>query len=212
MSEPGVDHPEVDSEADITLTGRGISVSSRVEYATDAVVVVRPSTGDYVEQVVARVGDKAEVFWRHHEEGRSFTAEVAEVEEGAVPRWSLTVTGEAEHSQRRRAVRARVSVPVKAQYQGGTELVGEAVDMSENGMRALIDGWGLPPEPGMKVDLVLDLGDGSMKVVGEILRQQSRGARWLMSIKFLNLQEKDEDRLRRRVFQALREERARDRD
>src|ERR671928_111599 len=122
MSEPGVDHPEVDTEADVTLTGRGISVSGRVEYA------------------------------------------------------------------------------------------GEAVDMSENGMRALIDGWGLPPEPGMKVDLTLDLGDGSMKVLGEILRQQSRGARWLMSIRFLGLQEKDEDRLRRRVFQALREERARDKD
>ena len=45
MSEPGVDHPEVDSEADITLTGRGISVSSRVEYATESVVIVRPSDG-----------------------------------------------------------------------------------------------------------------------------------------------------------------------
>jgi hypothetical protein len=30
-----------------------------------------------------------------------------------------------------------------------------------------------------------------------------------MSIRFANLQEKDEDRVRRRVFQALREERAR---
>jgi|SRR5690242_1720382 len=212
MSEPGVDHPEVDSEADITLTGRGLSVTSRVEYATNGVVVVRPSTGDYVDQSVAKVGDKVEVFWRHHEEGRSFPAEVAEIEEGAAPRWSLTVTGEAEHSQRRKAVRARVNVPVKAIYQGGTELVGEAVDMSENGMRALIDGWGLPPEPGMKIDLTLDLGDGSMRLAGEILRQQSRGARWLMSIRFLGLQEKDEDRLRRRVFQALREERAREKE
>ena len=63
MSEPGVDHPEVDSEADITLTGRGISVSSRVEYATESVVMVRPSTGDYVESVVAKPGDAVEVFW-----------------------------------------------------------------------------------------------------------------------------------------------------
>jgi c-di-GMP-binding flagellar brake protein YcgR len=212
MSEPGVDHPEVDSEADITLTGRGISVSSRVEYATESVVTVRPSTGDYVESVVAKPGDAVEVFWRHDEEGRSFPAEVTDVEEDAVLRWTMTVTGKAEHSQRRRAVRARVNVPVKALYQGGTELIGDAIDMSENGMRALIDGWGLPPEPGMKVDLTLDLGDGSMKVVGEVLRQQSRGARWLMSIRFLGLQEKEEDRLRRRVFQALREERARDKE
>lgn len=212
MDEPGFDHPEVETEADITLTGRGISVSSRVEHATDKVVVVRPSTGDYVEDFVATVGDSVEVFWRHGGEGRSFPAEVTGVEQDPVVRWTLTVTGRAEHSQRRKAVRARVAVPVKALYQGGTELVGEAVDMSENGMRALIDGWGLPPEPGMKVDLTLDLGEGSMKLAGEILRHQSRGARWLMSIRFLGLQEKDEDRLRRRVFQALREERARDKD
>ena len=67
-------------------------------------------------------------------------------------------------------------------------------------LRHLLDRCQQPP---------LDLGEGSMKLVGEILRQQSRGARWLMSIRFLGLQEKDEDRLRRRVFQALREERAR---
>jgi hypothetical protein len=43
-----------------------------------------------------------------------------------------------------------------------------------------------------------------------VLRQQSRKARWLMSIRFLGLREKEEDRLRRQVFRALREERARD--
>jgi c-di-GMP-binding flagellar brake protein YcgR len=36
----------------------------------------------------------------------------------------------------------------------------------------------------------------------------ARGARWVISIRFTNMQEKDQDRLRRRVFQALREERA----
>jgi c-di-GMP-binding flagellar brake protein YcgR len=45
-----------------------------------------------------------------------------------------------------------------------------------------------------------------------VIRQQSRGARWLMSLRFLNLEERDGDRLRRRVFQALREERARQAD
>jgi hypothetical protein len=33
-----------------------------------------------------------------------------------------------------------------------------------------------------------------------------------MSIRFVNIQEKDQDRARRRVFQALREERARKAD
>jgi len=42
-----------------------------------------------------------------------------------------------------------------------------------------------------------------------VVRTQARGARWVMSIRFVNIQEKDQDRVRRRVFQALREERAR---
>jgi c-di-GMP-binding flagellar brake protein YcgR len=40
------------------------------------------------------------------------------------------------------------------------------------------------------------------------VRTQARGARWVMSIRFVDIQEKDQDRVRRRVFQALREERA----
>jgi c-di-GMP-binding flagellar brake protein YcgR len=40
------------------------------------------------------------------------------------------------------------------------------------------------------------------------VRTQARGARWVMSIRFVDVQEKDQDRVRRRVFQALREERA----
>ena len=38
--------------------------------------------------------------------------------------------------------------------------------------------------------------------------RRPRGARWVISIRFVNIQEKDQDRVRRRVFQALREERA----
>jgi c-di-GMP-binding flagellar brake protein YcgR len=37
----------------------------------------------------------------------------------------------------------------------------------------------------------------------------ARGARWMLSLSFLRIEEKDQDRIRRRVFQALREERAR---
>ena len=40
------------------------------------------------------------------------------------------------------------------------------------------------------------------------MRQQAQGARWLLSVKFLDVSERDGDQLRKRVFQALREERA----
>ena len=209
--EPGVDHPEEQSEAEVTLTGRGISVSTRVEFVGDGVISVRPSVGEYVEQVVATAGDRVEVFWKAGEETRALPAEVLTADAGAAPRWRLQITGPSEISQRRQAVRGRVSLPLEIGY-GSSELTGETVDLSENGMRAAADGFGVPPEPGSRLDLMVQMEDGPLKVKGEVVRFSARGARWLLSIRFRDVQEKDGDRIRRRVFQALREERARQAD
>jgi PilZ domain len=205
---PGVDHPEEQSEADVMLPGRGISVNSRVEFVHGDVVVVRPSVSDYQDQAVVALGDEVEIFWQGPEDQRMLPATVAEVESGVVVRWRLRATGPSEASQRRRAVRARVAVPVQAGYQS-VEMPGETIDMSEAGMRVALEGYGLPPEPGSMLDLVIKLEEGEVQTKAEVVRQQARGARWLMSLRFLDLDERDGDRLRRRVFQALREERAR---
>jgi c-di-GMP-binding flagellar brake protein YcgR len=207
-SVPGVDHPEEQTEAEITLVGRGISVSSRVEVVHEGAISVRPSVGDFVEQVVVKVGDVVEVFWKTNDAQRALPAEVTEVEQGAVIRWRMRATGPAEASQRRKAVRGRVAVPVEAAY-GAVELKGETVDLSEAGLRAEFEGFGVPPEAGAKLDLLIKLEGGPFRTTAEVVRTQTRGARWVMSIRFANIQEKDQDRVRRRVFQALREERAR---
>jgi c-di-GMP-binding flagellar brake protein YcgR len=207
-SVPGVDHPEEQTEAEITLIGRGVSVSSRVEVVHEGAISVRPSVGAFVEQVVVKVGDAVEIFWKADDAQRALPAEVTEVEQGAVIRWRMRVTGPAEASQRRKAVRGRVNVPVEAGY-GAVELKGETVDLSEAGLRAEFEGFGAPPEAGAKLDLVIELEDGAFKTPAEVVRTQARGARWVMSIRFVTIQEKDQDRVRRRVFQALREERAR---
>jgi hypothetical protein len=206
-SVPGVDHPVEQTEAEVTLSGRGISVTARVEVVHDGVISVRPSVGDYVEQVVVQVGDAVEVFWKGEESQRAVPAEVIEVEQGALIRWRLRITGPAEDSQRRRAVRGRVTVPVEVEY-GSIDLRGTTVDLSEAGLRAEFDGFGAPPEAGASLLLTLSLEDGVIKTKAEVVRTQARGARWVMSIRFVNIQEKDQDRVRRRVFQALREERA----
>jgi c-di-GMP-binding flagellar brake protein YcgR len=104
-----------------------------------------------------------------------------------------------------------VSVPLEIGY-GSVEMTGETVDLSENGVRANFEGFGVPPEPGQSVDLLLSLEDGVVKTKAEVVRIQARGATWLMSIRFLNIDDRDQDRVRRRVFQALREERARQND
>jgi c-di-GMP-binding flagellar brake protein YcgR len=206
-SVPGVDHPEEQTEAEVTLTGRGISVSSRVESVHDGFIAVRPSAGDFYEQAVVRVGDRVEVFWRTEDSQRALPAEVTEVEQGAVIRWRMRITGPAETSQRRKAVRGRIAVPIVAEY-GSVELRGETMDLSEAGLRADFQGLGAPPEGGARLGLTVELEDGVVRTRAEVVRTQARGAQWIMSIRFVDIQEKDQDRVRRRVFQALREERA----
>lgn len=211
VSLPGVDHPEEQGEADVTLASRGISVNTRVEFVGDGVIVLRPSAGDYVDQAVVVQGDSVEVYWKAADTRRALPADVLEVESGAVVRWRLRITGEAEESQRRTAVRGRVVLPVTAGH-GSVELTGESVDLSENGIRGQFEGFGVLPESGASLDLIVMLEDGELRTKAEVVRAQARGARWLMSIRFVGIQEKDQDRVRRRVFQALREERARSMD
>ncbi|MCW2580563.1 MAG: PilZ protein [Blastococcus sp.] len=206
-SVPGMDHPEEQTEAEVTLTGRGISVSARVEVVQNEFISVRPSVGDFVEQVVVKVGDVVEVFWKTEDAQRALPAEVTDVEHGAVVRWRMRATGPAEASQRRKAVRGRVVVPLQAEV-GSIDLQGQTVDLSEAGLRGEFEGFGAPPEAGTKLDLVVSLEDGALRTKAEVVRTQARGARWVMSIRFLGIEEKDQDRVRRRVFQALREERA----
>lgn len=208
---PGVDHPEEHSQADITLADRGVSVSTRVESVADGILTVRPSAVDYVEQVVVGPGDSVDVVWKAPDTRRAMPAEVLEVETGPVVRWRLRSVGPSEPSQRRAAVRARVLLPVVAGH-GGVDLEGETLDLSENGIRGQFEGFGVLPEPGDTVVLTVGLEDGELRTRAEVVRAQARGARWMMSIRFADIQEKDQDRVRRRVFQALREERAKGRD
>lgn len=208
MSEPGVEHPVADSAADVTSLRRGLSVDARVEAADPHSVVVRPSVGDFVGQDVVAVGEEVEVFWRGPDGGRALTAVVAHVEIGAAPRWHLTVTAPAEDRQRRTAVRGRVALPVTVTL-NSVDLAGESVDLSEAGVRVLVEGYGAVPDRGTRVGVTLDLDDGTAWCRAETQRVQGRGPDWLMSLRFLDPDENVQDRLRRRVFQALREERAR---
>src|SRR3954465_4063662 len=155
-SAPGRRPPVGQPEAEVTLTGRGISVSSRVEVVQNEFISVRPSVGEFVDQVVVRVGDVVELFWKTEDAQRALPAEITDVEQGAVIRWRMRATGPAEASQRRKAVRGRVNVPVTAEY-GSIDLKGETVDISEAGLRAEFEGMGAPPESGHRLDLILTL-------------------------------------------------------
>lgn len=206
MTDPDVSRPREDSRADATLVARGITVAAVVDVSTEFRVVVRPD-GGAAWATSARPGDDVELYWLAADQDRSMPTRITEVEAGVEPRWHLAATGPARPSQRRRVVRGRVALPVYLPWLDG-QLVGETVDLSEAGARCLLDGWGLPPELGTHLDVSITLDEEQVHLRGEVVRQQPAGARWMLSVGFRDVPDRDADLLRRRVFQALREERA----
>ena len=197
--------PEESGSADVTLLTRGVTVTASVEVSSTGLVVVRPSPERPLDEISA--GDRVELYWIGGHEERTLGGTVSSVDDGPEPRWHIAVSGMAESSQRRKAVRARVAVDVLIPWAGG-QMSGTTVDLSESGMRALMDGWGLPPEPETMTQLSLALDDALLHLQGRVVWTSIRGAQWLLAMQFLEVPENAADRLRRRVFQALRDERA----
>jgi hypothetical protein len=208
MAESDLDRPEESASADVTLISRGVTVTAHVEVSSSSVVVVRPagSPGEAGSPPI-NVDDSVELYWVGGQEERTLSGKVARIETGEPPLWHLSVNGPAERSQRRKAVRAQVQVDVVMPW-AGAQMKGHTVDLSEGGMRALMDGWGLPPDSGTAVQISLDLDDALLHLPGEVVWTSIRGAQWLLAMRFVEVPEKAADLLRRRVFQALRDERA----
>jgi regulator of protease activity HflC (stomatin/prohibitin superfamily) len=207
MDDMDVNRPPESSQADVTLVARGITVTACVDISNDLALVVRPDGEGSAWKESVKPGDPVEVFWIGGYEERTLPARITEVDAGEDPRWHLAATGPAERSQRRKAVRARVELPVILPWAGG-ELSGTTVDVSEAGMRALVDGWGLPPESGTPMQVTITIDKQFVDLHGNLVWQADRGAQWLMAMQFTDVHEKDADLLRQRVFTALREERA----
>jgi hypothetical protein len=209
MLDETVDRPRESGSADVTLVLRGVTVTACVEVSSTDLVVVRPSVDALDSPADVAVGDPVELYWVGAAEERSLRGTVREVQEDTVPRWHLAVEGPAESSQRRKAVRARVHLPVEIPWAGAL-MLGTTVDVSEAGMRALMDGWGVPMDPGTTSQVTLVIDDDPLHLRGEIVWTVERGAQWLLAMKFLDVSERAGDTVRRRVFRALRDERAAD--
>jgi hypothetical protein len=205
------DRPEQRASADVTLVAHGITVTASVEVSGSGVVVVRPEGDGTAWKAAVGLGDPVELYWVGGEEERTLKGAVSQIErgdsDGDEARWHLAVSGPATRSQRRKAVRARVQLPVLIPW-AGAQLTGTTVDISEAGIRTLMDGWGVPLEPGTSCQVSLDLDNVLVHLLGEVVWTQVRGAQWLMAIRFNDVPEQAADILRRRVFKALRDERA----
>jgi PilZ domain len=205
-----VDRPDARTQADVTLVARGITVTACVTRSDEFGLVVSPAGVGRSWHESIKPGDPVEVYWVSGYEERTLPAKVASVDHADEPQWHLQPTGPAERSQRRKAVRAKVSLPVVMPWSGAL-LRGTTVDLSESGLKALVDGWGLPPESGVPINSTISLEDGiTLELHGEVAWGSDRGTgQWVLAVQFTDVSERDGDTLRRRVFRALREERTR---
>jgi hypothetical protein len=209
-TELDVDRPDASTQADVTLVSRGITVTACVTRSDELGLVVSPAGLGRSWHESIKPGDPVEVYWVSGFEERTLPAKVSEVDYSEAPSWHLQPTGPAERSQRRKAVRAKVAVPIVIPW-AGSLLRGTSLDLSESGLKALVDGWGLPPESGSPVEVTLSLEDGvTVDRAGEVAWGSDRGTgQWVLAVQFTDVDDRRADTLRRRVFRALREERAR---
>jgi hypothetical protein len=198
----GTDRPAAQSDAEVDLPDRGTAVGVWVESSSAGEVRLRLE-GDR-EAPEVEPGDAAEVSWRGPDTRRVAPARIAAVEGST---WVLALTGPGAPSQRRQAVRALVAVPVTAR-RGESGVAGETVDLSESGARVFLRARP-PVAVGGTMTLAVALDDGELALPAQVLRSEERGARTLVSLRFVAPGEREQDRLRRRVFRALREQSAR---
>jgi c-di-GMP-binding flagellar brake protein YcgR len=235
--EPGVDYPEEKMPIDVRAESRGDNLLSFVERIENDELVLAVGEDRLRRPVRLEPGEHLELMWRGPDELRSVPAELLAVETGARPTWRVRTVGPAARGQRRAAVRAPMDFAVTL-TQGERTLRGVSVDLSEGGLRCLLDDapWAASAveDPAVGEGHTAADGDtdgtaearleiGSIHQVtvwfddrdhvtakGEVVRHFPRAdKREEVSIRFIGLPEKMEDHIRVRVFAQLRDLRAR---
>lgn len=168
------------------------------------VTVAADRTG---RRVRVPVGEQLELVWQGLSGPRARTVELLEVRLGVDPTWRLTARGPARSGQRRSAVRAELALPVTL-TDGDRVLVGTSLDVSETGLLGrwpvLPGGW---PASSDLVTAGVQLAPEEVLAGAAQVRRVLRGPDgWLTaSVVFTELSDRERDRLRRRVFDRLRE-------
>jgi PilZ domain len=224
---PGIDFPENREPVDVQAASRGDALTSFVESSGDAEMVVTVAVDRSGRRVRLEVGEDVQLVWKGPEGLRARPAQLSEVVLGDEPTWRLKPVGPAARGQRRNAVRAPLSLPVEATL-GQMQVMGETVDVSEAGLRVLFTPVTGPrtgpeatsvgdattpvtdtfsPETGAVLDVVLGLDERQAPIRSkvEVVRQHPRtDRRTELSIRFIGLAEREQDRIRARVFTELR--------
>jgi hypothetical protein len=155
-------------------------------------------------------GERIDVVWRTPSELLCLPVVLSAVLPGDRPCWRLRAAGVVKRGQRRDAVRAPLVGDVRLNVDGWS-LAGATVDVSEGGIRCVLDGpSSAAPDRGHIGRLKLELPELVIDSSVEVSRRHPRSdGRVELSLRFIGLSDFDADRIRRAVFARLRELRQR---
>lgn len=217
----GEEYPAAGTVVELIPASRDEAFTSWMDAAAGEDLLVSVPLDLARRPVSLAAGELIELTWNASGSLRSLPVVLAGIDLGEPPRWRLRRAGVTHRGQRREAVRAPLRAPVTLGVEG-TTAHGATVDMSEGGLRCILD-RGRSPTTGENfidtrpffrvgdvVRVSLTLPELTVSCLSEISRRHPReDERTEVSLRFIGLPEHVQDELRRRVFARLRDLRQR---
>jgi hypothetical protein len=230
----GIDYPELREPVDVQAASRGDALMSFVEQSGDGPLTLTVPVDRSGRRVRMDVGEMVQLVWKGPEGLRALPAELTEVVPGDEPLWRLRQVGPAGRGQRRNAVRAPMSLPVEAllgpvQLVGETldvsegglhclfrpvteeptaDVTGEQAAPGDPAPAPAAPTSSGEDRPGMGAVLELTLAleaQAPIRSKAEVVRVHPRTDKRIeVSVRFIGLHEREQDRIRARVFTELR--------
>jgi hypothetical protein len=200
------EHPATESVVELISASRGDTLISWSEGLHDGDVIVAAPLDALRRPVSLDVGEHLEVVWRDDDGLHALPVVLSAVESGERSRWRLRSAGVIRRAQRRDAVRAPLSIPVRIGPEPA-QVTGSTTDISEGGLRCVLDGGAAASSrTGDVVHVAVLFPDVTLTCLAEVIREHERSdARREFSLRFIGLTEHQEDLIRRRVFARLRD-------
>jgi hypothetical protein len=220
LDEPDRGHPAHDCVVELISSSRGDTLVSWSEGLHGGDLLVAAPLDGSQRAVSLEVGERLEVVWRTAGELRALPTVLVAVQLGERPCWLLRSAGVVRRGQRREAVRAPLTIPVRI-GPDPSPVTGTTVDVSEGGLRCVLDRarppTGVPqdrdrssdpvaPQVGNVIRVTALFPDVTITCPAEVTRLHDRDdSRLELSLRFIGLTENEQDLIRRRVFARLRD-------
>jgi c-di-GMP-binding flagellar brake protein YcgR len=209
-----VDWPALNTLVTCAGAGWDGEIASRVEDTDGSTLVLAAplDPGDPVPRLLRPApASVVRVRWTHPRGMSELRCEVRRVDLRPTPQWEVRPLEPADHIQRREAVRVFVLLHLELRLDEGT-FRATTVDVSEGGVRCVV-----PAKdhfaPGERVDMLLHVGGEPIAATAELLRcRQSNGGSTEVTARFLGMDKRDADRVRKFLFAEQVALRARQRD